>query len=295
MKDKNEVIAEFNEYVNMTASELEIWLKSDDSKNAGWPKDDSEDGESVGHESGRKIGDILESNPKKDPEKYTDDQIQHMGKVVSYCKRHLAQESSGNSDKDPEEVKKTKSYMSLKNWGHDWLKSQGGNKSTPKKQKDKDDDFEEKKEDDEEVEDKSQEDVKKDQESEDQSRKTRQQSGENKTISQKQSDGDDTEIEEEPREDYLEKDEEADNNKRKKNDQQNGANKKRQTSKGKGPKKDEDENDDSQNEDQDTDDNSNDNLNDKPSKNRPEKGQTVSWNWGNGQPHGKVIDVQEEK
>lgn len=83
MKDSNEVIEEFNEIVNMTASELDKWLKSGDSRSAGRPKED-ESGESVGHDSGRNIVEILKSNPDKDPEKYTDDQIQHMRKVVSY-------------------------------------------------------------------------------------------------------------------------------------------------------------------------------------------------------------------
>lgn len=83
MKDSSEVVQEFNEIVNMTSTELEKWLKSDDSRSAGWPKED-EGGESVGHDSGRKIVEILKSNPNKDPEKYTDDQISHMRKVVSY-------------------------------------------------------------------------------------------------------------------------------------------------------------------------------------------------------------------
>lgn len=83
MKDQHTVIEEFNDLVNMTVSELETWLKSDDSQGAGWPKDDG-GGESVGHDSGRKIIAILESNPDRDPEKYTDDQVQHMRKVVSY-------------------------------------------------------------------------------------------------------------------------------------------------------------------------------------------------------------------
>ena len=86
MKNTNEVIEEFNEIVNMTASELEKWLKSDDSQSAGWPKDENKegDGESVGHDSGRNIVEILSSNPKKDPKKYTEDQVKHMRKVVSY-------------------------------------------------------------------------------------------------------------------------------------------------------------------------------------------------------------------
>lgn len=83
MKGNDEVIQEFNELVNMTASDLEKWLKSDDSNSAGWPKED-ENGETVGHDSGRKIVEILKENPNKDADKYTDDQVQHMRKVVSY-------------------------------------------------------------------------------------------------------------------------------------------------------------------------------------------------------------------
>lgn len=40
----------------------------------------------VGHESGRQIVDILKRNPKKESDKYTDEDLQHMRKVVSYCK-----------------------------------------------------------------------------------------------------------------------------------------------------------------------------------------------------------------
>lgn len=65
--------------------------------------------------SGRKIIGILSRNPEKDPEQYEEDDIQHMRKVVAYCKRHLAQEEKAKQD--PE----SKSYKSLKNWGHDPL------------------------------------------------------------------------------------------------------------------------------------------------------------------------------
>lgn len=53
----------------MSASDLEKWLKSPDSESSGWSKDDGS-GESIGHESGRKIVEILKKNPKKDPESY---------------------------------------------------------------------------------------------------------------------------------------------------------------------------------------------------------------------------------
>ena len=45
---------EFNDLVNMTAPELEEWLKDEESTGSGLSKDDGS-GETVGHESGRKI------------------------------------------------------------------------------------------------------------------------------------------------------------------------------------------------------------------------------------------------
>ncbi|MCJ1334800.1 hypothetical protein MMC09_000065 [Bachmanniomyces sp. S44760] len=100
----------------MSAQELEEWLKGEASQGSGWSKDDGS-GESIGHESGRKIIEILKKNPKKDPENYDEDDIPHMRKVVSYCKRHLAQEETAKKDPD------SKSAKSLKNWGHDPAKT----------------------------------------------------------------------------------------------------------------------------------------------------------------------------
>ena len=117
-KSDDQVVEEFNEYVNMSASDLEKWLKTEESESSGWG---DEGGESVGHESGRKITDILKRNPKKDPSKYTDEDKEHMRKVASYCKRHLAQESKLKDSKSKEELQQTKAYRSLKNWGHDLL------------------------------------------------------------------------------------------------------------------------------------------------------------------------------
>ncbi|KAI7550573.1 hypothetical protein D0864_09902 [Hortaea werneckii] len=108
----NKKFREFNDLVNMTANELKDWLQQSSSEEAGWRKDDGS-GESVGHESGRKIIAILEKNPKKDPSKYDDEDLQHMRKVVSYNKRHLAQEGKAKQDPD------SRSARSLKNWGHD--------------------------------------------------------------------------------------------------------------------------------------------------------------------------------
>ncbi|KAI1474951.1 hypothetical protein F4774DRAFT_398886 [Daldinia eschscholtzii] len=112
VKDNQTVIEEFNDLVNMSASDLETWLKEESSESAGWSKDDGS-GETIGHESGRKIIEILKKNPDKDPGKYEQDDIDHMRRVVAYCKRHLAQEDKAKQN--PE----SKSARSLKNWGHD--------------------------------------------------------------------------------------------------------------------------------------------------------------------------------
>ncbi|CZS98847.1 uncharacterized protein RAG0_07408 [Rhynchosporium agropyri] len=116
VKDNETVIKEFNELVNMTAPELEKWLKSEDSTGTGWSKDDGS-GETIGHDSGRKIVEILKKNPERDPEGYDEEDYDHMRKVVAYCKRHLAQEEKAKQDTE------SKSYKSLKNWGHDAQKS----------------------------------------------------------------------------------------------------------------------------------------------------------------------------
>ncbi|GAA6024171.1 hypothetical protein JCM10207_005591 [Rhodosporidiobolus poonsookiae] len=127
-KTDQQVIEEFQEYVNMTPDELQEWLDTDDSQTSGWSKDN--DGkvkkgqESVGHESGRKIIDILERNPEGDPEKYTEEDLAHMRRVTSYVKRHTAQEGHMIGEKTPEELEQTKSYRSMKNWGRDELKEE---------------------------------------------------------------------------------------------------------------------------------------------------------------------------
>lgn len=64
--------------------------------------------------SGRKITEILKKNPDKDPSKYDEEDLPQMRKVVSYCKRHLAQEEE-TARRKPD----SKSARSLRNWGHD--------------------------------------------------------------------------------------------------------------------------------------------------------------------------------
>jgi hypothetical protein len=97
--------SEFDDVVNMTASELEKWLDSAESKEVGQK---SGNGESTGHASGRRIVELLRT--KKDD--LSEDDYAHMRKVVGYAKRHLAQKPSGD-------LEHTKWRYSLMNWGHD--------------------------------------------------------------------------------------------------------------------------------------------------------------------------------
>ena len=57
--DRQQVIEDFDEAVNMTPKELEEWLQTDESRSVG---QSDGGGESKGHESGRRIVGILEKN-----------------------------------------------------------------------------------------------------------------------------------------------------------------------------------------------------------------------------------------
>ena len=107
-KSDEKVVEEFDEAVNMGRKELENWLETDESREVG-QKDGG--GESEGHESGRRIVEILDK--KKDD--YTDDDLDHMRRVVSYVHRHQAQKPKGD-------VEDSRWRYSLMNWGHDPLK-----------------------------------------------------------------------------------------------------------------------------------------------------------------------------
>ncbi len=106
--DRQQVIEEFDEAVNMTRKELEEWLQTDESKSVG---QSDGGGESKGHESGRKIVEILGKN-KSD---YTDEDVEHMKRVNAYVKRHLGQGPKND-------VEDSRWRYSLMNWGHDPLK-----------------------------------------------------------------------------------------------------------------------------------------------------------------------------
>jgi hypothetical protein len=98
---------EFDSVVNMSPGELERWLGTDESRSVGWGE-----GESVGHESGRRIVAIK----RKRKDELSDEDVAHMRKVVGYARRHLAQ---GGPEDD---VEHSRWRYSLMNWGHDPLK-----------------------------------------------------------------------------------------------------------------------------------------------------------------------------
>ncbi len=105
--DRQQVIEDFDEAVNMTRKELEDWLQTDESQSVG----QSDGGESKGHESGRRIVEIKRKNKSE----YADDDIDHMRRVVGYVRRHQAQKPSTDVDN-------SNWRYSLMNWGHDPLK-----------------------------------------------------------------------------------------------------------------------------------------------------------------------------
>ena len=106
--DRKQIRKNFDDAVNMTASEIEAWLKTAESKKVGFKRDGRE--ESVGHASGRRIVAILGTKVAD----LGDEDFAHMRKVVGYVKRHRAQE--------PANIATSLWRYSLMNWGHDPLK-----------------------------------------------------------------------------------------------------------------------------------------------------------------------------
>ena len=110
--DRQDIIREFHEAVNMTPANLEKWLATEHSREVGdshLPGGDG--GESTGHKSGRRIVELLGTKQVE----LSDDDLAHMRKVTGYVHRHMAQRPAGD-------VSETKWRYSLMNWGHDPLK-----------------------------------------------------------------------------------------------------------------------------------------------------------------------------
>ena len=114
-EDQGQIAQDFDDAVNMTPSELERWLKTDESRSVGWaggePKSAPGGAESVGHKEG---GRIVQIRRKKKGD-LTEDDYADMRKVVGYIHRHRAQKPAGD-------VEHTRWRYSLMNWGHDPLK-----------------------------------------------------------------------------------------------------------------------------------------------------------------------------
>jgi hypothetical protein len=107
-KDRETIWSEWRELVNMAPKELEDWLETDQSRSVG----DTDDGESTGHASGRRIVQIKRTNK----DQLSDNQWDHMATVVGYIKRHCAQDGPDT------DVETSAWRYSLMNWGHDPLK-----------------------------------------------------------------------------------------------------------------------------------------------------------------------------
>lgn len=109
-RERQEIYAAFDEAVNMTPTELETWLDTDESKGVGFTHDG--ESEAVGHKSGRRIVAIRRTRKAE----LDDDDYAHMKTVVGYVHRHTKQ----GGPKDDKEHSRWR--YSLMNWGHDPLK-----------------------------------------------------------------------------------------------------------------------------------------------------------------------------
>lgn len=107
--DEPKIREAFASCVNMSASEIDNWLKTAESSAVGFVR--RGDTESVGHRSGRRIVAILKTAQAE----LTEADYAHMRKVVGFIKRHAAQRPAGD-------ISRTRWCYSLMNWGHDPLK-----------------------------------------------------------------------------------------------------------------------------------------------------------------------------
>jgi len=101
--DRDEVRGDFRNAVNMTAIELDNWLRTRSSHAVGWKGADGNARESVGHASGRHIVRLRTRN-----EDLTERDYAHMRKVVGFVQRHGAQR--------PANIDTSRWRYSLMNW-----------------------------------------------------------------------------------------------------------------------------------------------------------------------------------
>ncbi len=105
-EEQKEIHQAFHELVNMSAAKLDKWLTTEESGKVGFHNEG--ESEAVGHESGRRIVEILHRKKAE----LTEADYGHMRKVVGYIRRHLAQRPEGD-------ISQTRWRYSLMNWGHD--------------------------------------------------------------------------------------------------------------------------------------------------------------------------------
>ena len=105
-KGDAQAIDDFKNLVNVTRKRLESWLDTDESKKVGLKYRGK--GESAGNESGKKIVELI----GKRRDRFSDDDLKHIHKVVDSIKRHLAQRPKGD-------ITASNWRYSLMNWGHD--------------------------------------------------------------------------------------------------------------------------------------------------------------------------------
>lgn len=108
--DRDGIRSDFKRAVNMTAAEIDDWLCTEQSHAVGWKGPNGTARESIGHQSGRRIADLL----RKEELLLDDADYAHMRKVVGFVRRHSAQR--------PENIYTSRWRYSLMNWGHDPLK-----------------------------------------------------------------------------------------------------------------------------------------------------------------------------
>jgi hypothetical protein len=107
-EERSQIREDFKEAVNMTAAELEKWLETEQSNEVGWKGEDGKgSGESVGHKSGKRIVELLQTKAAD----LDEDDLAQKKKVIGYVHRHLAQK--------PSHPDGSRWEASLKNWGHD--------------------------------------------------------------------------------------------------------------------------------------------------------------------------------
>lgn len=101
-KNSQQIERDFHCAVNMSAVELESWLRTPESRAVGFRRGKST--ESVGHASGRRIVSLLRNGVRNASD------LRHMQKVTGYVARHLKQRPAGDV-----------SATRWRNWGHDPL------------------------------------------------------------------------------------------------------------------------------------------------------------------------------